>query len=301
MKKLFLFCLIGIASFLHSQGIYVIVNPISGGINKDAVVQELKNTFQAQIFYTKGSGDGTVLAKQAVAEHADLVIAVGGDGTINEVGQALIDSDTALAIIPTGSGNGLARSLHIPAEPAQAIDIIQKNHRVVLDTVRINDRSYLGVAGIGFDAEIGWRFAQFGHRGFASYVLVTLKTYPGYRPATYELVIDGVHCKQKAFLITFANSPQFGNGAVIAPHADMVDGYFNVVIIKPFPFYAATDLAYKLFHSLLDRSSYVRDFKAREVTIPQKNIKMQIDGEPVIFPDGARLTINPASLKMIVP
>ncbi|MBF8264121.1 MAG: putative diacylglycerol kinase catalytic domain protein [Parachlamydiales bacterium] len=301
MKTGILLFIILMSSHLQAQGVYVIVNPISGGINKDAIVQELKDSFSAHIFYTKGIGDGTTLAKQAVAEHADLVIAVGGDGTMNEVGQALIGSDTALAIIPTGSGNGLARSLHIPSDTHQAIDIIQKGHQVALDTVRINDRSYIGVAGIGFDAEIGWRFSQFGHRGFASYILVTMKTFPEYRPATYELIIDGIKCKQKAFLISFANSPEFGNGAMIAPHADMSDGYFNVVIMRPFPFYEASNMAYKLFHGSLNQSPYVRDFKAKEVIITDKNIKMQIDGEPVIFPDGARISISPASLKVIVP
>lgn len=302
MKKIFLLLFLGISVFLQAAGVWVIVNPISGGINKDEIVQELRDTFQAHIFYTKGVGDATRLAKEAVLGQADIVVAVGGDGTINEVGQALIGSKTALAIIPTGSGNGLARSLCIPTKDTKkAIAIIRKGHRVALDTIRINDRSYLGVAGIGFDAEIGWRFAEFGARSFTSYLIVASKAFPDYRPTTYELIIDGKRVVQRAFLISFANSPQFGNGAIIAPQAHMRDGYFNVVIIKPFPLYAAPDLAYKLFHGFLDRSRYVTDIKAKDVIINQPNIKMQIDGEPVLFPEGVHLRINPASLQVIVP
>jgi diacylglycerol kinase family enzyme len=167
--------------------------------------------------------------------------------------------------------------------------------------VRINDRSFFGVAGIGFDAEIGWRFAQAGRRGFASYIQTILQTFPKYRPATYQVVIDGVKSEETAFLISFANSPEFGNGAKIAPGADMRDGFFNIVIIRPFPFYQAPLLAFQLFCGRIDRLPFVCTCQAKVAAILQPNLQMHIDGEPVLFPDGAYLSIQPSSLQVIVP
>lgn len=301
MRTALLSLLLTSSALLQAQGTFVIVNPIAGGTDKEEVVQELRKAFDAKVFYTERKGHATLFAKQAVESQTDVVIAVGGDGTIHEIGQALIGSKTALGIIPTGSGNGLARSLHIPNHIPSAIDIIRRGHRASIDTVRINDRSYLGIAGIGFDAEVGWRFSEFGHRGFVSYLLVTLQAYPEYRPADYELVIDGQKMVHKAFLISFANSPQFGNGAVIAPHANMRDGFLEVVILNPFPWYEAPNLAYKLFNGHFNRSRHVKEIKAKDVVIKQPNLKMHIDGEPVIFPDGAHLTVDHASLQVIVP
>ena len=287
------------------KNIYIIVNPISGGIVKDKIVKELEDTidktqFNIEIFYTKAPLHAKEIATLAVNNKIDIVAVVGGDGSVNEVGEALIGTSTILAIIPTGSGNGIARHLHIPQETLAAVDIINKGQTKIIDTVSINDRHYLGVAGIGFDAEVSWEFADFGHRGFLSYLFLTLKKLSTYRAHKYQLSIDGTPLTQRAFLISFANSSQFGNGAFIAPDAKIDDGFLEAVIIKKFPFYATPQIAHRLFHHSINDSEYVEVIKCKEVQLHQTQIKAHIDGEPIFFEEGLCIKILPASLKVLV-
>ncbi len=290
----------------HKKHVCVIVNPISGGINKKPIVKKIqkklnKTQFEVEIFYTHKRNDATELAKIALEHHADVIAVVGGDGTVNEVSQVLVGTSTPLAIIPSGSGNGLARHLHIPLKSSKAIDLIKNGRIETIDTVRMNDRLYLGVAGIGFDAEVGWKFSEFGHRGFLSYLLLTLKEFPIYHPGVYDLIIDGKKISREAFLVSFANSSQFGNGVYIAPLAKIDDGNLDVIILKKFPPYGTIKIASQLFHHSLNRSKYVETIKCKEITISQPNLKAQIDGEPIIFPSGIHLQIVPASLCVLVP
>lgn len=291
---------------LQKKHMCIIVNPISGGGEKEKLLREVqegidKNLFDIQIYTTEAPLHATALAKEAVKNKVDIIVVVGGDGSVNEVGQALIGSKTALAIIPTGSGNGISRHLQIPQNVSEAIAVINQGKSKTIDTVCINDRHYLGVAGIGFDAEVSWEFSKFGHRGFISYLLLALKKLPSYRPHKYVLSIDGKEMTQRAFLISFANSSQFGNGAFIAPDAKIDDGFLEAVIIKKFPFYATPQMAHRLFHHSLNHSEYVDIIKCKEVQLNKKNIKAHIDGEPIFFPDGMHLKVNPGSLKVIVP
>lgn len=286
--------------------ISIIINPISGGSDKEKLLKEMQMAldpalFQTEILYTKAPRHATELAREAVKNKVDVVVVVGGDGSINEVGEALIGSQTALAIIPTGSGNGIARHLQIPTQGTQAIEVLKKGNIQTIDTVTINNRHYLGVAGIGFDAEVSWDFANFGHRGFISYLLLVLKKFPGYRPQNYELIIDGKPLTKRAFLICFANTSQFGNGAYIAPHAKVDDGLLEVVIIKKFPLYITPQITHQLFHHSLNDSEYVETIHCREVSLPKKNLRAHIDGEPILFEESIHLKINPASLKVVVP
>jgi YegS/Rv2252/BmrU family lipid kinase len=286
--------------------VFFIINPISGGIDKEDVVKKIesklsKEKFSIEIHYTKGPKHATELAKEALKRSATIIAVVGGDGTVNEVSQVLIGSPAILAIIPTGSGNGLARHLHIPLKSSKAIDLIKKGKVETIDTVLINDRHYLGVAGIGFDAEVGWKFSEFGHRGFLSYLLLTLKELPTYHPGAYDLIIDGKKISREAFLVSFANSSQFGNGACIAPQAKINDGNLDVIIVKKFPPYGTVKIASQLFHHTLNQSKYVETIKCKEIIISQPNLKAHIDGEPVIFPRGIHLKIVPSSLQILVP
>jgi len=292
------------SGFAAEKRVCVIVNPISGGIDKKALVERIQESlsqFEVEILYTQRAKHASELAKDAVERHADIVIAVGGDGSVNEVGQALIGSEAALGIIPTGSGNGLARHLRIPLEVDQAIEVIKNGHAQTIDTVKVNDRYYLGVAGIGFDAEIGWAFAKFGKRGFLPYVLLTLAEFPKYEPKIYELSIDGEEISREAFLISFANSSQFGGEAEIAPKAKIDDGYLDVVILKKFPLLSAPKLAYQLFHSKFNRSRYVETRRGKKITVKGENLKVHLDGEPVLFSNQMDLEVLPHSLIVLVP
>jgi diacylglycerol kinase (ATP) len=286
--------------------IALIVNPISGGVDKEKLIDTIKekldqSQFDIQVLYTNAPQHATFLARQAVNKKIDVVAIVGGDGSVNEVGEALIGSQTALAIIPSGSGNGIARHLQIPLETNEAVQLINQGHTRTIDTVLVNNRHYLGVAGIGFDAEISWEFDQYGHRGFISYLLLTLKKLPSYRPQKYQLIIDGKEVNQRAFLICFANTSQFGNGAFIAPRAKIDDGLLEVVIIKKFPFYVAPRIAHQLFHHSLNDSEYVESLSCKEAILNQKNIRAHIDGEPVLFENGLHIKVVPTSLKVIIP
>lgn len=293
-------------STLQKKSITVIINPISGGTDKLKLIEEIQSALDPSLFltkicYTKAPHHATEIALDAVNNKIDIVAIVGGDGSVNEVGEALIGSQTALAIIPTGSGNGIARHLNIPTQVHEAIEVLKKGNLQIIDTVTINNRHYLGVAGIGFDAEVSWDFATFGHRGFISYLLLALKKFPNYRAQNYELIIDGKPLAKRAFLISFANTSQFGNGAYIAPHALVDDGFLEVVVVKKFPFYASFHMTHQLFHNSLMDSEYVETFHCRKVRLPKKNLKAHIDGEPILFEEGIDLMINPASLKVIVP
>lgn len=282
--------------------ICVIINPISGGIDKEAIATALERRLTGcEIVYTKHPHHAIQLAKEAVEKGTKIVVTVGGDGSVNEVGQALIGTDTALAIIPTGSGNGLARHLHIPLNISAAIDVICQGHVETIDTVQINDRCYLGVAGVGFDADISFAFAQSHKRGALSYLLLVLKTLPYYKLSTYNLCIDGQEISKRAFLLSFANSSQFGNGAAIAPQADISDGYLDVVIMKNIPPHALLKAAYQLFSRSLHRSKYVEHYRCKEITLTAPHIKAHIDGEPIFFHDRIHVQIVPSSLKVLVP
>jgi diacylglycerol kinase (ATP) len=185
------------------------------------------------------------------------IAAVGGDGTVNEVGRALVHSEAVLAIIPVGSGNGLARHLGIPVGLKKGIKALNHAYPIVIDTGKINDKIFLGVAGIGFDAHIAHKFALFGKRGFFSYCQVASREFSLYAPQSYFITIDGKQITKKAFILTFANSSQYGNNFLIAPKARVSDGYLDLVIIDDIPsiqflnFYIDLNMAPLIIHTIL--------------------------------------------------
>lgn len=302
-----LFCVLLTPVFADPiQNIFVIVNPISGGVNKVKLLDEFLNQidgeqFSVEVRFTEGPHHATKLAEEALAEGVNIIVAIGGDGTVNEIAQVLVSTEVALALIPTGSGNGLARHLEIPLNVSGAVDVINGGKIRAIDSVKINDQFYFGVAGIGFDAQISWDFAEYGRRGFLSYAILTLKNIPYYQSKIYELSVDGRKLSREAFGISFANGSEFGNGAAIAPKAKIDDGFLDVVILNKFPLYAGAGIAWRLFNQTLHKSKYIEQFRCKEVEIKEKNLKAHIDGEPVLFPDGLHLQIVPSSLKVLVP
>ncbi|MCK6649852.1 MAG: YegS/Rv2252/BmrU family lipid kinase, partial [Bacteroidia bacterium] len=210
-----------------------IVNPVSG-IGRQKVIEKLidqlldRTLFEYEIQYTKAAKHATELAKDAALRNFDIVVAVGGDGSVNETAKGLIGTKTAMAIIPAGSGNGLARHLKIPIDIKKAMEVINMGVISTVDSIRFNDETFVNVAGIGFDAHIGWEFAKFGKRGFSSYLKVIMREFPKYKARKYELEIDGKTIYPEAFLISFANGSQWGNNAYIAPTADISDGIMDI-------------------------------------------------------------------------
>lgn len=303
---LFALFLILATSLFGKTKVCFIVNPVSG-IGKQKNIERLikknlnRKVFDYEVLYTKGPRHGTELSKDAIKRGMQIIVAVGGDGSVNEVAQGMIGSPASLAIIPTGSGNGFARSFDIPTDPAKAIQVINDQHDRWIDTVKINERSYLGVAGIGFDADVSAAFANFGKRGPASYLFVVLSELPHYKPQSYHLIIDGVSIHKKAFLICFANSNQYGNNAFIAPNAKIDDGYLDVIIWKEFPPHAAPKLVHDLFTKHLEDSKYTETFRCQEVILTKPLQTLHIDGEPLEVEGNVYIRVLPSSLKILTP
>ena len=286
--------------------ILYIINPKSGAGRKDEIpglVESLTDTglVEARIRYTDAPKHATVLAAEAVMEGYDVVVAVGGDGSVNEAGKALTGTRTALGIIPMGSGNGLARHLGIPLKPEDAIPVINKGSTIVMDTVRVNDEFCAGTIGIGFDAHVAHLFAKSSKRGYSTYVKLVLTEFYKYKPNLFRLVVDGNEIEKECFLLTFANSSQFGNNAVIAPFADVQDGILDVSMMKKFPVLVAPHLIYRMMNNVIHKSRFFEMTRGREVTVRNTGtILGHIDGEPVTFNGDLNIRLVPSSMKVVI-
>ncbi|NGX62929.1 MAG: Diacylglycerol kinase [Candidatus Anoxychlamydiales bacterium] len=282
-----------------------IINPNSGTKTKDYIIKTIekdldRSKFNYEISYTKAAKHATELAKEAKNLKYDLVVAIGGDGTINEIGKALIDTKTIMAIIPTGSGNGLAKHLKISKNPKKAIQIINSYKYMDMDTIKINDEIFLSVAGIGFDAEIADVFSKGKKRGFLNYAKIVLKQYFQYSIKPFDMIVDGKKVTKEGFLVSFANGSQYGNDIKIAPKADISDGCFTVAILKKPSFFKNLQTLIRLRNGTINRSKYYESFKCKSLKIDQKEMIAHIDGEPIFFENG--IDIKPyKKLKVLVP
>ena len=219
--------------------ILVIINPISGAAHRDYMPEIVNRNLDSERFdvyvrFTQGPGHATEMAKKAIEHQFDGVIAIGGDGTINETASALINSPTALGIVPCGSGNGLARHLGIPLIPERALKIINDWHTDSLDYCTVNDIPFFCTCGVGFDATVSEKFAAAKRRGPISYAKNAIIEYLNYRSQEYVIKTPDSDIAVKAFVIACGNASQYGNNAYIAPRASMQDGLIDVTIIRPF-------------------------------------------------------------------
>jgi len=283
-----------------------IINPISGKGRGKAVPDILNNqnkkVHNYKIVFTKFAGEAREIALTYIAKGYKNIVAVGGDGTVNEVASAVADTPAAMGIIPLGSGNGLARHLGLPLDAEKAIQVIQKEHNIPMDMGKINEHRFFCTAGVGFDAHIGHVFAQASSRGFNTYLKATLKEYTHYKPQTYTITIDGKQITRKAFLITVANASQYGNNAYIAPQASINDGVFQVVIMHPFPLIAAPKLGLDLFRKKIHTSKYIETYTGKEIYIerPEAGV-IHFDGEPAMEQASLHFSIHPQKLRMLIP
>ena len=273
---------------MEKKTIVFILNPISGTHGKEEVpelIDEIidKERYDYQIRTTEYAGHAAEIAHQCVAEAVDMVVAVGGDGTVNEVARSLTHSSTALGIIPCGSGNGLARHLCIPIDIKKALHIINECKIEAFDFGVINDLPFFCTCGMGFDAFISLKFAEAGKRGPITYVENVLKEGLKYKPETYEVEDETGAKRYKAFLIACANASQYGNNAYIAPHATMRDGLMDVVILEPFAALDAPQISIDLFSKTLDNNSRIKTFKSRRIHIHRKEPgAIHFDGDPIM-------------------
>ena len=277
-----------------------IVNPISGiGKQREFEKRLEGKPYEYDVRYSARPGHETELSRKALQEGYDVIVAVGGDGTVNHVAKALIGTDATLGIIPTGSGNGFARHLKISRNPRKALATIDKMRVKRVDTMRINDETYLSMAGIGFDANVSIAFSNQSRRGLASYLKVVLQELRDYEPQHYELIVDGKTINTHAFLITFANAAQYGNNIYIAPQAKIDDGYLDLCILKQFPPQAAPKIIHELLTKRINESEYVEAHRCQEVVIHAPKLQCHIDGDPRCFTDEVKITVLPSSLKVL--
>lgn len=282
-----------------------IINPKSG-IGRQKKVEGLiarhldLNKFEYEICHTEARAHAVTLSREAAAMKYDAVIIVGGDGSINEAARGLIGSGTALGIIPAGSGNGLAHFMNISLNTRKALEIINRFQVKPIDTGIINGNPYVSVAGLGFDAYVAKLFSKSRIRGFWAYAKIIFLQYLTYQPKRYKIYVDGKTLKKSAFMLTFANSDQFGFNARVAPTAIIDDGYIDLCIVhKPRLFFIILVIPF-IFLGLMHKTPFVKIIKTKNVKVIQsRNNIAHIDGDEIDLGKNIEVHIVPGSLNVI--
>ncbi len=286
--------------------ILFVINKYAGTGFQPGVEEKILDTCQQKnvectIEFTRNRGHATELAQAALTQNFQQVIAVGGDGTVNEVAKGLLNSSIPMGIIPRGSGNGLARHLGIPIKFDRAIENIFNSYQLAMDTFNINGNLSLNVSGIGFDGHIANLFGQNKKRGLTGYAKLTIKEFISFNEFDAEIIINELHTRKKAFIIAIANSSQYGNNARIAPAASICDQLLHITFLKKVPPYRA-DFLYSFFAGKIEQSKYCEIMTAKAITISlNQNIAYHIDGEPSGYANSFLIQVNPASLQILVP
>jgi len=287
------------------QKIHFIINPISGGKNKSHIPDLInkvldKNIFDIQIFFTQGQESNHHLAAASAME-ADIVIAVGGDGTVNNVAQYLVNTNKIFGVIPMGSGNGLANELNISTNPEKALQLINLHKIKSVDTCKANNQFFINIAGVGFDAHIANMFSKASSRGFNTYAKITLQEFANYKNRSYHLHYNGEQISVEAFMVCVCNGTQFGNNAFVSPKAIYNDGLFDVVVFSTFKIWNVPQIAYKLFKGDVSDLPFVRTFKTNQISIARNEKEVaNIDGESMVLDSHINFKIFKQSLKVIV-
>ena len=282
-----------------------LINPVAGGKSKTRIPGLIREHLDASQFdfryrFTEYVGHARELAKEAIEDGVDMVVAVGGDGTINEVASSLVCSPVRMGIVPMGSGNGLATALGISLHPAKAIQQLNTSSAHLVDSASINGHPIFNVSGMGFDAEISALFAKETDRGLWGYVKNTLSAIVHYQPQEYTLELNGEKFSRTAFMISLANSTQYGNNAHISPEASITDGLLDICVVKPFPLYKFPLLAYRLFSRTAHKSSFIEIYKSKETTITRSQEgPVHLDGEPIVLGTKLHIVLHPASLYLM--
>ena len=299
------------------KNIAFIINPVSGSEESQRAKRKLaKQIMQSldggqwlpNISYTEYAGHATELSYQFARMGFDAVVAVGGDGTVNEVARGIVESQkskeesrTALGIIPMGSGNGFARHLNIPIRVQRAIELLNHSEPIRVDYGMANGRLFVSTCGTGFDALIADHFAGSTKRGFSTYLESILHDAFSYTPQSYHLVGDGIDVTHKAFLITFANANQWGYEALIAPKASVQDGKMDIMLMSSHAILGSASLALRLFAGSIDDSHFMNTIRAKEVTLEREEAApFHIDGDPVEMEKDIHIRIIEDGLRVLV-
>jgi len=286
----------------------VIINPFAGarrGESLPAARAALARRVLAEhgvdvdVAITARAGHASSLAREAVDHGASIVVAWGGDGTVNEVASALAFGPAALALVPSGSGNGLARALGVPTAPDAALRHALERPARAVDMGELGGRLFVNVAGIGLDAAVAARFGRSRTRGFLSHLRTAMPEFFSYVPVEYHLDVDGDRLRITALIVALANSSQYGNGVTIAPDARLDDGRLDLVLVGPIPVFSRIVGAPRLFTGSIDR--------VRGVTIrPMSRLRISaagpmpfhVDGEPATGDATLEASVHPGALRI---
>lgn len=262
-----------------------------------------KTIFDYEIRHTEYPGHATELATAAAQDKTGIVAVAGGDGSINEVARGIYNTDTILAVIPTGSGNGLARHLNIPLRASKAIELINEFSVSKIDVGFVNDRIFVSIAGVGFDANIADMYNRSSVRGFMVYFSMIASAFQNYEPKKYRLKFNGKTVKEKALVVSFANSNQYGYNTSFAPKASITDGMLDISVIRKPPLLKTPIMAHLLYFRRIDESPYVDVYRAGEVLLKKKkSVLVNIDGEAEKMPvKNLEIRTEKEAIRIIIP
>lgn len=289
---------------MDRKRILFIVNPIAGAGNKARILglveRHLDRTkYEYEVARTEYAGHATVLALES---DADIVCAIGGDGTLNEVASGLVGTDKVFALIPCGSGDGLALHLGISRKPLGAIRNINRGHVETLDSGLIDGKPFFSISGVGLDAIVSHRFAQAPGRGLKTYISEALKTWKGFKPENYTIHADDNVWEGPAALVSVGNSNQWGNQARITSPASVTDGLLDVTVVKPFKTRHIPGIVLKLMTGRMHRCRHALCFRGALITLDRGTEgPAHFDGDPLVLGTRIGWKALPHSLKMIVP
>ncbi len=281
-----------------------VINPNAGVKKKINIQNFIIEHFPKDIHYDfliwEDKNDFETIKQQIVKNNYSILVACGGDGTVNQVSSVVVNTPIALGILPLGSGNGLARSNKIPMDLKQALAVIAKGAVRKIDSALINGIPYFCTAGVGFDALIANCFATSTKRGLATYINTTIKEFFNYKSNHYSIVVDGVKTNVDAFLITIANAGQWGNDVYIAPGAKLDDGLLRVSILKPFSKRSIPAIGLKLFFKKIDTSNHFMALVGKKIEIEFNNeLPVHFDGEPILVKNKLNIEVVPLSLNVV--
>lgn len=278
-----------------------IINPISGSGKQKGIEEYITEHLENfEIIYTKKAGDATIISKEAANENIDAVIAVGGDGTVNECLKSLVNTNTALGVIPCGSGNGFAYHIGMDRTTEKAVKQLKNIRIEVIDSCTANGVPFVNVSGIGFDAHIANLFSTLAERGFINYVKLVFREL-SYKAKEYTIRYNNIERKVNAYMIAFANASQYGNDAKISPMADFQDGLLDCVILKEFPKWKIPFFILKVATGKAHLSKYVEIIQCQKMTIKAKDTLLHLDGEPFRASNPIEVALLPKSLKILIP
>lgn len=289
---------------MNKKKILFIINPISGIKSKKSlasVIDQYLETYIVELVFSEYPKHAEQIAKDK-ARDFDLIVAVGGDGSINEIAKQISMLNKPLAIIPMGSGNGLARHLNIPLQLDKAVRLLREGSKQHVDTAKLNGHFFISIAGIGFDSLVAAEYAKTKNRGFITYSRIAIQQFFSYQEKEYDLFLDGKSYNKKAFMISFANSSQFGYNTRISPNADCSDSYLDVCIVRKPKIYQLPKLLYQLWTRKADRSKLIEIIKAKKVSLNQNADQYaNIDGESIQVGNQIDIEVNENNLEVLVP